>query len=97
MPLKQGQDDLIFLRHIQAQRNLPRQFIILPSTESEVKTAFAIYKPGEVVSDGIGNLFRIEHSVLVFPADCLHRWIVTACLASRMSRARDQASTRRIL
>src|SRR5262249_16990290 len=55
MPLQQSQNDFVLLRHVQAQGNFPRQLVILPPTERQMETSFAVNEPSEVISDGIRN------------------------------------------
>ena len=86
MSLEQGENHLVLLRHVQAQRNFPGQLVILPLAESEMEAPFAVYKAGEVITDGVRNLFDLKQ-LLAFPADCLHR-ADCHCLYIQLARKR---------
>ena len=51
VPLEEGQYDPILLRYIEAERDLPRNGVILARPEGDVETAFSIRKARQVIPD----------------------------------------------
>src|SRR5262245_12548455 len=72
--LEKCQDRAILLGHVQAQRHLPRQFVVWPYAKAYVEASLAIHESGKVKTDRVRNMLNRQHlTTLAFPADCLHR------------------------
>ncbi len=51
VPLEEGQYDPILLRYVEAERDLPRDRIILSRPERDVEAAFAVREARQVIPD----------------------------------------------
>src|SRR3989344_8475993 len=79
--LHKRQDGLIFLRDIEGQIDLPAKRIFGSGDKCNIEAALTVHETAQIPANSLRNLYDvfIHASILsqVFPADCLHRRIVT--------------------
>ena len=56
MSLEQGQNDLVTLRYVEAQRHFPRLRVVLALSKRHVETALAVGEASQVVADRLRDL-----------------------------------------
>ncbi len=76
--LEQSQNDFVFLRYVEGQRDLPAGGEIRPRTKLEHEAPFAIDKSSNVISDCRIDLIYNKHLKLSFLLIACTRRIVTA-------------------